>query len=78
MQLKPQTLMVAIQCIAAEIKAIDKRLDDNDVTNAAELEQLLVTFDLAAADLKTAYEIAHGQYGELPLYEELIRKHIGD
>jgi hypothetical protein len=74
MELKPQTLMVAIQCVAAEIRAIDRQLEDEEPDNAAELEQLLVTFDLAADDLKTAYEAALRQYGELPPYEELINQ----
>ena len=73
MQIKPQTLMVAIQCVAAESKLVEQQLEDNEPANAAELEQLLVSFDLAAADLKQAYEIAHTQYGELPAYEELFK-----
>ena len=74
MQLKPQTLMVAIQCVATEIKSLDKRLNEEDAENAAELEQLLVSFDLAADDLMTAYQDALKQYGELPSYEELISR----
>jgi hypothetical protein len=73
MQIKPQTLMVAIQCVAAETRAIDKQLEDGEPDNAAELEQLLVSFDLAADDLKEAYEEALKQYGELPAYNELIK-----
>lgn len=71
MQLKPQTLMVAIQCVAAQIEALDNRLH-GESSNAAELEQLLVSFDLAAADLKTAYQEAVKAYGGLPAYEELV------
>jgi len=72
MPLKPQTLMVAIQCVAAEIRVIDQQLKNGEPENAAELEQLLVTFDLAAEDLKNAYEAALNQYGGLPAYEELV------
>ena len=50
----------------AEIKAIDKQLEDSEPDNAAELEQLLVTFDLAADDLRIAYEAALSQYDGLP------------
>lgn len=73
MHIKPQTLMVSIQCVAAEIEAIEKQLEDGEPENAAELEQLLVTFDLAADDLKTAYENAQKKYGELPPYGELVK-----
>ena len=72
MQLKPQTLMVAIQCVAAEIAAMDKQLNEENSENAAELEQLLVSFDLAADDLKAAYQAAQEQFGGLPPYEELV------
>lgn len=71
MQLKPQTLMVAIQCVAAEIAAMDRQLNEGNPEHAAELEQLLVSFDLAADDLKTAYLAAQEQFGGLPPYEEL-------
>jgi hypothetical protein len=74
MHIKPQTLMVSIQCVAAEIEAIEKQLEDGEPENAAELEQLLVTFDLAADDLKTAYEDAQKKYGELPPYVELVKQ----
>ncbi|HCW1026484.1 TPA: hypothetical protein OW444_005342, partial [Pseudomonas aeruginosa] len=52
MNLKPQTLMVAIQCVAARTRELDAQLQNDDPQNAAELEQLLVGYDLAADDLK--------------------------
>ncbi len=55
MNLKPQTLMVAIQCVAARPRELDAQLQNDDPQNAAELEQLLVGYDLAADDLKKAY-----------------------
>lgn len=58
MNLKPQTLMVAIQCVAARTRELDAQLQNDDPQNAAELEQLLVGYDLAADDLKNAYEQA--------------------
>lgn len=72
MQIKPQTLMVAIRCVAAQTKLLDRDLNENNPANAAELEQLLVSLDLAASDLKTAYREALEKFGELPPYEELI------
>ncbi len=77
MQVKPQTLMVSIQCVAAQIKAMDRRLQD-EPPDAAELEQLLVSFDLAAADLKKAYQEAVTQYGEFPPYDELVQPFEGE
>lgn len=74
MYLKPQTLMVVIQCVNAEIKRLDQLLNDDNADNPDEVEQLLLSFDLAASDLKNSYEAAQGQYGELPAYDELISK----
>ena len=71
MQVKPQTLMVVIQCVAAQIKTIDRRLEEEEPDDAAELEQLLVSFDLAAADLKLAYLDALTKFSGLPAYEEI-------
>ena len=51
MNLKPQTLMVAIQCVAARTRELDAQLQNDDPQNAAELEQLLVGYDLAADDM---------------------------
>lgn len=73
MQLKPQTLMVAIQCVAAEIAVMDRQLNEGTPEHAAELEQLLVSFDLAADDLKVAYQAVQEQFGGLPPYEELVK-----
>jgi hypothetical protein len=78
MQVKPQTLMVAIQCVAAQIKTMDRRLQEDAPSDAAELEQLLVSFDLAAADLKSAYQEALNQYGGLPPYDELVKPFEGE
>jgi hypothetical protein len=72
MQIKPQTIAVAIQCVAAETRRIAEELDNDQVANPAETEQLLLTFDLAAADLKKAYEVALEQYGGLPAYDNLV------
>ena len=69
MNLKPQTLMVAIQCVAARTRELDAQLQNDD-----ELEQLLVGYDLAADDLKNAYEQALGQYSGLPPYDRLIEE----
>ena len=72
MQIKPQTIAVAIQCVAAEIKRLANELDNDQAANPAETEQLLLTFDLAAADLKKAYEVALEHYGDLPGYDDLL------
>ena len=84
MQIKPQTLMIAIQCVAVQTRLLDQRLqidtpadhpgdhpgDDPDAR--AELAQTLLSFDLAAEDLKTAYGIALTHFEGLPPYDDLV------
>ena len=40
MDLKPQSLMVAIQCVAAQVRLLDDRLERDESSSAEELEQL--------------------------------------
>lgn len=72
MKLQPQTIMVAIQSVEAEIRLLDQKLKNDEVDDAAELEQILVSYDLAAADLKACYEEMLEQHSELPSYDVLI------
>jgi hypothetical protein len=74
MELKPQSLMVAIQCVAAQVRLLDGQLERDESSNAEELEQLLVSFDIAAADLRAAYEEALQRYDGLPSYEALMAR----
>ena len=74
MDLKPQSLMVAIQCVAAQVRLLDDRLERDESSSAEELEQLLVSFDVAAADLRAAYEEALQRYDGLPSYESLVAR----
>jgi len=76
MELKPQSLMVAIQCVAAQVRLLDDQLEREDSSNADDVEQLLVSFDIAAADLRAAYEEALQRYEGLPSYEALTT-HVG-
>lgn len=73
MNLKPQTIMVAIQCVSKEIHVLDGRLEAGTVEDPAETEQLLVSYDLALEDLKGVYLVAQGKYGGLPPFEQLIQ-----
>ncbi len=70
--MKPQTLMVAIQCVASEIKSLDAKLESGQVGDEAETEQVLLSWDLALADLKETYEIAQKKYSSMPTYEQLL------
>lgn len=71
-ELKPQTLMVAIQCVAARSNELSRGIDSCDISEAENIEQLLLSMDIAADDLKSAYQEALKLYGNLPSYEELV------
>lgn len=72
MKLLPQTVMIAIQSLEAQTRLLDSRLENDEVENPAEVEQTLLTFDLAAADLKKYYEELSKEYADLPSYDRLI------
>jgi predicted helicase len=78
MQIKPQTLMVSIQSVAAQIKSMDRQLQECESSNAAALEQILLSYEVAAADLEKAYREALTQYGNFPPYEELVKPFEND
>jgi hypothetical protein len=73
MKIKPQTIMAAIQCIESETQSLAQKLENENIDNGFVLEQLLVSYDLAADDLKTAYEQLRSEYDDLPSHEELIK-----
>lgn len=57
-----------------QARSIKRQLEEVDADDAADLEQLLLSFDLAIDDLKSAYAKACEQYGGLPSYEELVNR----
>ncbi len=69
--LKPQTLMIAIQCVAARTRAVVELLDADGPDATAELEQWALTLDLAASDLRDAYLAARARHPSLPDYDLL-------
>jgi len=74
--MKPQTLMVAIQCVAAQMKLLDKELNEGNPTSAAELVQLLASMDIEASAPKAAHLDARQMFGLLPAYELLISQDV--
>lgn len=65
-------LKVAVQCVAAQIKAMH-RLRDGVPGGSVDLAQLLVDFECAAADLRQAYLVSQAQQPDLPTYAELVQ-----
>lgn len=68
------TLMVAIQAldtVRRDTAEARHEMDDND---RADLDELLVSYDLAARELQRAYDQARLSAVNLPPYEQLIRR----
>jgi hypothetical protein len=68
------TLMVAIQALDSvrrDTAEARHAMDDND---RADVDELLVAYDLAARELQRAYDEACRTVANLPPYEQLIRR----
>jgi hypothetical protein len=72
MELKPQTVMVAIQSLEAQARILDSKLENDDVVDPVEAEQLLVCYEVAALDLQSCYKEISAKYGDMPSYDDLI------
>ena len=69
-EIKSHTMLIAIQAVAAQIRAMRAELADGD---AAPEDYVLLEQNIAAADdLERAYDIAAKTVLNLPPYDELI------
>lgn len=69
-----RTLVVAIQAVQREIETLGAYIDSGEEEGLAETQELLVSVEQAARELKTAYEHALKMSSNLPAYERLVRK----
>jgi hypothetical protein len=73
-QVNGRTLMMAIQAVDEKMNALQAQIDrageDDDPTDA---EDLLLTYQQAADDLRAAYENARAETSNLPPYARLVR-----
>lgn len=69
-----RTLMLAIQAVDAKIRALQASLDaaGDDEDAGADAEEMLLSYEGAADELRSAYEIARLSVSNLPPYTELI------
>jgi hypothetical protein len=65
-----QTLIIAIQAVAAEIRNLRSAISDGDAE--PELLQLLEDYQNAAENLERAYDVAAQTALNLPPYNELV------
>jgi DNA repair ATPase RecN len=69
-EISNQTLVIAIQAVASEIRALREAVASGDVE--AEEYQLLEDRLRAAEDLERAYDVAAKTVINLPPYDELV------
>ena len=66
------TLMMAIQAVDAKIVEIDQDRHETHDASAADLDELLLSYTLAAEQLKKAYLTEASRSSNLPPYEVLV------
>ena len=66
------TLMVSIQSVQKQIEYFEGLLESETVRDKAETQELLLTYDQAADDLKKVYISKHHEGSNFPEYEELV------
>lgn len=68
-----RTLMMAVQAVDAQMRALQAQIaaagEDDDVSDD---EELLMSYEQAAQDLRAAYEIARVAASNLPPYARLV------
>ncbi len=69
------TLMLAIQAVNAKVRALQAAFDaaGDDEDAAADAEELMLSYEGAAEELRAAYEIARLTASNLPPYATLVR-----
>lgn len=66
------TLMVSIQAVQKQIEYFERLLESETVRDKAEIQELLLSYDHAAEDLKEAYRSQGGEGSNFPEYEDLL------
>ncbi len=66
------TLLVSIQSVKKQIDYFEGLLQSETVRDKAEIQELLLTYDQAAEDLKQAYISKRSAGSNYPEYEELV------
>ncbi len=66
------TLLVSIQAVEKQIEYFEDLLRSETVRDKADIQDLLLTFDQAAENLKEAYISMRGEKSNFPKYEDLF------
>lgn len=72
-ELSLATLMISIQAVAKQIEHFEGLLSSETVRDKAEIQELLLSLDNAAENLKEVYESKWQEGSNFPAYNELTR-----
>lgn len=76
-ELSLATLMVSIQAVAKQIEHFEGLLSSETVRDKAEIQELLLSLDNAAEELKQVYESRRKTGSNFPAYEKLVQQKEG-
>ncbi len=66
------TLLISIQSVQKQIEYFENLLKSETLKDKSEIEELLLTYDQAAENLKQAYILKRGVNSNYPEYNDLI------
>ncbi len=75
-ELELSTVLVSIQSIQKQIEHFEGLLESETVRDKAEIQELLLSFDQAAENLKELYISMRSEGSNYPEYESLINKNF--
>jgi hypothetical protein len=70
--LELQTLLISIQSVQKQIEYFENLLKSETLKDKSEIEELLLTYDQAAENLKQVYISKRGVNSNYPEYNDLI------
>jgi hypothetical protein len=71
-QLSPQTLMMAVQAVEAEIARLKESVDGDITALEPDIQELMLSYSRAAMELKASYLDARKSTPGLPAYNQLV------
>ncbi|MBB3063290.1 hypothetical protein [Microbulbifer rhizosphaerae] len=74
--LKLSTILICIQSVQKQIEHFEGLLESETVRDKAEIQELLLSYDQAAENLKEAYISMRSPRSNYPEYESLVKKNL--
>ncbi len=72
-ELNLSTILVSIQSVQKQIEYFEGLLESETVRDKGEIQELLLTYDQAAENLKEMYTSMRHTTNSFPAYEELLK-----